>query len=331
MDTFVRYFHILSLLKPYPRRISISAIKDALQGVGAGNRGLRTIQRDLEKLSAHFPIDGDQRRPQGWCWAKDASVLLPGMDIHTALTFRLMQEFMQPLIPTACLNAAERHFAEARKVLRKDGQGQHLAWLDKIRIISRGQPLIPPAIKQEVLDTVYEALFADRRFTATYRRRNTDNLDSCTVNPLGLVFINKTLYLVCTLWEYDDIKQLALHRFEAATLLGTSVRVIPGFSLDHYVKEQKEFDYPVSSRSIRLVASFTSGAAYHLRETPLSEDQRIEEKSDDEVIISATVADTAQLRWWLLGFGDQVEVLRPRKLREEMAGITENTLKRYKE
>lgn len=329
MDTFVRYFHILSLLKPYPRRLSVADIKAALDNAGAGERGVRTIQRDLEKLSAHFPIDGDQRRPQGWCWSKDAPVLLPGMDIHTALTFRLMEEFMQPLIPTACLNAADRHFAEAGKVLRKNGPGRHLAWLDKIQIISRGQPLIPPTIKQEVLDTVYEALFSDRRFTATYRRREGGELLSCKVNPLGLVFINKSIYLVCTLWEYDDIKQMPLHRFEEATLLDTPAREIPDFSLDQYVKEKKEFDYPVGSSSIKLVASFAPEAAHHLRETPLSEDQQIEKKSEEEVIVTATVADTAQLRWWLLGFGDQVEVLSPKTLRHEMTETTKGMAGKY--
>ena len=33
------------------------------------------------------------------------------------------------------------------------------------------------------------------------------------------------------------------------------------------------------------------------------------------------VQDTCQLRWWLLGFGDQVEVLEPEHLRAEFAEI----------
>ncbi|MDL2286004.1 WYL domain-containing protein [Desulfococcaceae bacterium OttesenSCG-928-F15] len=33
--------------------------------------------------------------------------------------------------------------------------------------------------------------------------------------------------------------------------------------------------------------------------------------------VQATVADTSQLHWWLLGFGPQVEVLAPKFLRKE--------------
>lgn len=330
METFVRYFLILSFLKPYPRRTSTTQIAALLKEQGVEDRGLRTIQRDLEKLSGHFPIFGDNYRPRGWCWAKDAAVLLPGMDLHTALSFRLMQEFLLPLIPTACLSAAERHFAEAKRVLRSDTLGQHRSWLDKVQIVSRGQGLLPAPVKEEVLDTVYEALFAERRFSATYRRRSGACLPDCAVNPLGLVFVDKTAYLVCTLWNYDDIKHMPLHRFEKAAVLDLPARHIDGFSLEGYVQQQKEFDYPESEKSLKVVATFSRHAAHHLRETPLAEDQQIADLSDDEVRVSATVRDTSQLRWWLLGFGDQVEVLEPKGLREEMAQCARGMAKRYR-
>lgn len=329
MNTFVRWFHILSLLRPYPRRLSTKQIMTALQNRGADDRDIRTIQRDLVKLSEHFPLDADHNKPRGWCWAKDANVLLPGMDLHTALTFRLMQQFMQPLIPTACLSSVQQHFAEASRILGRDTQGQHRAWLDKVQIINRGQPLIPPTVDEGVLGAVYEALFTSRRLKATYERRGNSPMTDCTVNPLGLVFVNKVLYLVATLWEYDDIRQLALHRFTAATVLHMPAREIEGFSLQEYVHTQQEFDFPLSGGTIKLVAKFTPLAAHHLRETPLAEDQRIKDAPDGEVIVSATVADTAQLRWWLLGFADQVEVLKPAKLRAEMRTTVEHMARRY--
>jgi predicted DNA-binding transcriptional regulator YafY len=69
-------------------------------------------------------------------------------------------------------------------------------------------------------------------------------------------------------------------------------------------------------RSIRLDARFTAAAANHLHETPLAEDQRIGDEADGRVRVRATVADTPQLRWWLLGFGDAVTVQAPAELRQ---------------
>jgi predicted DNA-binding transcriptional regulator YafY len=142
--------------------------------------------------------------------------------------------------------------------------------------------------------------------------------------------VNKSPYLVCTLWEYDDIKQMPLHRFHSAELLDQPVRDIPGFTLECYVREQKEFDYPESDRKIRLVARFNTHAAHHLRETPLSEDQQIDEAAG-HVTVSATVHDTSQLRWWILGFGDQVEVLKPKAIRLELASIAKSMVQNYTE
>jgi hypothetical protein len=46
---------------------------------------------------------------------------------------------------------------------------------------------------------------------------------------------------------------------------------------------------------IQAKMKFTRKAAVHLHETPLRKDQTIEELTDDRVIVTATVRDTAQL------------------------------------
>jgi len=48
------------------------------------------------------------------------------------------------------------------------------------------------------------------------------------------------------------------------------------------------------------------------------------------LLVKAKVSDTAQLRWWLLGFAGQVEVIKPNSLREEMIQNIKSMNKRYK-
>jgi predicted DNA-binding transcriptional regulator YafY len=45
--------------------------------------------------------------------------------------------------------------------------------------------------------------------------------------------------------------------------------------------------------------------------------------------VEATVADTGQLRWWLLGFGGRVEVQEPLGLREELKNHAVRMVGRY--
>jgi predicted DNA-binding transcriptional regulator YafY len=47
------------------------------------------------------------------------------------------------------------------------------------------------------------------------------------------------------------------------------------------------------------------------------------------VRLQATVPDTAQLRWWLKGFGNEVEVLEPTAIREEFTLLSESMNKIY--
>lgn len=279
---------------------------------------MRTIQRDLKTLSAIFPLlEDDQARPYGWSWARDAKVLdIPGMEPPAALTFHIAENFLSAQLPLATVKYLQPHFQRAREVLNSTTADGYRSWTDKVRILPRGLPLMPAEVNDRVQNIVYQALFEERRFQAGYRPRGQDGLSEYEVNPLGLVFRQGVTYLVATLWEYDDVVQLALHRFQHVELLEDRASVPDGFDLDDYIS-QGEFEYPMSARFLRLRLRFDEDAAFHLNETPLSEDQTIEACPGGKVEVRATVKDTLELRWWLLGFGGNVEVLGPAALRRE--------------
>ncbi len=139
---------------------------------------------------------------------------------------------------------------------------------------------------------------------------------------------DNVLYLVCCLWNYGDVIQLALHRMASAELLDAEASVPDGFDLDAYIA-RGEFDI-VTGEMLRLEARFSRDAAYHLRETPVAADQTLIDQGG-ELLLTATVLDTLQLRWWLLGFGADVEVLAPAGLREEMAQTARAMSVRYEQ
>lgn len=64
---------------------------------------------------------------------------------------------------------------------------------------------------------------------------------------------------------------------------------------------------------IKLVFRIDKEAGRHLLETPLSTDQQVVDL-DDIFEISATVVDSARLKWWLRGFGSSLSVEVPRGL-----------------
>jgi predicted DNA-binding transcriptional regulator YafY len=137
------------------------------------------------------------------------------------------------------------------------------------------------------------------------------------IHPLGLLSRGPVLYLVCTLFDYEDVLQLALHRFSAPQETNEPARPPKDFDFQRYVNESAS-KYG-STGKIRLVAHFNAAAAEHLRETPLSADQTWRELENGKVEVTAAVEDDMTLRWRLLGFGSRVEVVAPEPLRRDLA------------
>ncbi|MEB3736477.1 WYL domain-containing protein [Halopseudomonas pachastrellae] len=54
-------------------------------------------------------------------------------------------------------------------------------------------------------------------------------------------------YVLATIDEHEDIRQLALHRFQTVTPSAETFRPCPDFSIETYV-QQGNFDYPVDSQ-----------------------------------------------------------------------------------
>jgi len=238
------------------------------------------------------------------------------MDGATALSLKLLEQFIPQLLPPTLKDHLRPYVRQADAVLTEHTSAHLGTWLDRVRVIPNSVPLRAPAIDDAVARTVYQALLDGKRFTAVYTARSAEPREF-VVSPLALVAKGPLLYLVCTLWDYADVRQLALHRIHTATPTDTPVTPPADFDLDRYIAEG-EFHYPVGPE-IKLEARFYRGAAAHLHETPLSTDQTITDLDTDHVLVTATVRDTEQLHWWLLGFGDLVEIVAPPALRDEIS------------
>lgn len=308
--TLLRQWAMLRLIPRAPRKIEVKRLEWLLREEGF-EVNPRSIQRDLNTLSTRFALHCDMRsKPFGWYWAADAVFDVPGMDHPTALTFALAERFLNHVLPPATLRLMEPHFRQARGVLDHLDQPGMAHWPEKVRIRPRGLKLLAPDVDPRVTDTVYQALLSDRRFHVRYQPREAREATRYEVNPLGLVLRDAVTYLVCTLWNYDDVVQLALHRMQDAKISDQQARRPDGFDLDAYIAAG-QFAAPYSGEMIELEVLFAADVAFHLRETRLGEDQVLTDEPDGRVRVTATVRDTGELRWWLLGFGDAVEVVRP--------------------
>jgi predicted DNA-binding transcriptional regulator YafY len=315
-ETVGRLLDILQLIPRLPNRITVRDIKARLSPTDH-NVSVRTVQRDLEALSGKFPIECEaEGRAQHWHWMKDAKqVAIPHMSTSMAATLQLARDYLKPVLPSGVLNELQPLFDHATDVL--DGTPLQ-GWNRKVRILERGPMLIPPKVNAGVQEVVYQALLEERQIKIGYKARNKPKHKDYIVNPLGLVMKGGAFYLVVVFDGHTDLRQLALHRMNGVEVLGASVQVPRGYSLKKYVEDEEGFSYPLSPEKIKLELLFEGDAGRHLTEVKLSADQTVKERKDGKLLVKATVADSDELRWWLRGFGGDVEVRRPAGLARDI-------------
>ncbi|MDP2903162.1 MAG: WYL domain-containing protein [Methylovulum sp.] len=285
----------------------------------------RTVERDLEELEQTFKIIcNDNGMPYGWYWNANNKLDLPIISLAEALSLRLVEDLLKPLLPQAILNSLQAHFTQARAKLETLQKNNAVAnWQGKVRHVPPALPLQPPDINPDVLDTVQQALLYDQQIDIEYE---TDKRTQQTLHPLALVQRGPVTYLVATAFNYQDARIYALHRIHSAANNGQSVKRPESFDLDAYIASGA-FQFG-GGENLCLKAEIWEGLAQILQETPLSLDQQIQQ-DNNTFTLTATVMDSWQLRWWILSQGDGIGVIEPIMLRAEIASSLKAAAEQY--
>lgn len=89
-------------------------------------------------------------------------------------------------------------------------------WLNKVRVVSTSQPLLPPKVHSHAFEQVSNALYGNQWLDVTYRNAAGKQATS-RVMPLGLAQQGPRMYLVCRFDGYGNERCLALHRMISAS------------------------------------------------------------------------------------------------------------------
>lgn len=326
-STLLRQWKMLRMIPRLPRKIGTADLMQKLEDADF-NIDLRTIQRDLNQLSEVLPLTSDQAKPQGWAWKEAAEQFdIPGMEPQVALAFHMAEVHLRSLLPASTVDTLRPWFSAAHRVLNEHGNGIS-RWPEKIRVLPRGLPQKAPEIDADVQAKVYQAVLQERQLQISYGRE-ADDVRDYVIHPIALVVRTQVIYLVCVFAGFDDIRQLAMQRIHSAEILEQLVAKPAGFALDDYIA-QGAFGLVFGDEPLPLEARFMGHLAIHLRETPIAEDQVIEDIDENFVRLTASVPDTLELRLWLKSFGEEVEVLGPPELRDEFAEQAKRMAKLYR-
>jgi predicted DNA-binding transcriptional regulator YafY len=286
--------------------VTAEQLREQLASIGI-HRDLRTIRRQLAMLCLYFGVECDASRPGGY-WRPRAveGLSLAALSEPESLLLMLAQKQLAAFLPPSVTKALDGFFEQARCNLDPFGDAVLAKqWLSKVRVIGESLKLLPPPIAPGVLETVSEALYANRWLRMRYKDAE-GRVSRKRVMPLGLALQGPRLYLVCRYGNGDE-RSLALHRMGAVHAEANVFERPADFDFERF-DDDGALAFGDGTR-VQLSFSIQRKAGFHLTESKFSHDQTVR-VDGDRLHFRATVADSMILHRWLYGFSQEMCDLR---------------------
>ena len=288
------------------------AILGDTYGGGSPSARRRALQRDLEELvkAERIEVVNPGGKPLRYRRVAEDADDGPGMWEYT---LQQVRDLVAEAIPKRRL---DRLWAR----LLTDPKGPLLDER-RLRFVPDTLRLVPAEVYARVLTAVIEAL--TRRCVLRVDYRDAEGLrGEARLHPQALVQRGPIAYLFALKNDEDEpVRLYALHRMIGAQAVAeTPARILAGFDLDEAIKSGR-VDFGQGAL-VDLELRVRGYVADLLSVCPFTEKQTLEDEppgSDFDYRIRARVPSTGQLLRWLLGAGDNVEVIGPAELRRVVA------------
>jgi predicted DNA-binding transcriptional regulator YafY len=288
---------------------------------------VRTVWRDLGALQqAGFPLY-TERAADGnrgvWRVTEDFKRALPlKLTLGELAALLMSRHLLSPLGLSVLGPEVASAFDKIQHVLSRDA----LAVLDQIRdrlgVRPTGAKLQAPAA--EHLPKIHQALAEHRTLKTRYYSASRDSEATRSIDPYHLTLHNGGLYVVGHCHLRGDVRIFAVERMRTVDLSARRFDVPASFDAEKYLAGAWGM---LRGDLVTVRVIFARALAPYIRERLWHPSQKLRDLPDGRVEMTLHVADTLEVRRWILGYGVQAEVVEPEGLREalrvEAAGVAE--------
>jgi proteasome accessory factor B len=133
------------------------------------------------------------------------------------------------------------------------------------------------------------------------------------------MFYRHSWYVIGRSSLHSAVRTFNLSRIVAVELLPKRFSVPSSFSIERHLRNAWAL-IPGDGPDQRVVVRFKPLVARNVAEVIWHRTQKLEFQEDGSLIYRARVSGVHEIAWWILGYGDQAEVLKPVELRRLVAG-----------
>lgn len=181
----------------------------------------------------------------------------------------------------------------------------------------------------EVLDRVFaqlqEAIRRTRKVKMTYNSLYEAEQIDLTLCPYHLFYNHRAWYVVGLSSLHDTVRTFKLNRIETLELQTDMFITGPKFDLADYLG--KAWSMIPEGRLYHVRLRFAPKVAQNVSEVRWHCTQKMAWNDDGSLTMEFRVDGLGEISWWILGYGDQVEVLAPAALRKQTAATAKRMAK----
>jgi len=286
----------------------------------------RTIFRDLNMLEmAHIPYYFD---PQSGGYKINRHFFLPPVNLTLSeslavlmLAGRLRGTSRLPLLAAGTRAAVKIESALPQAIRRHVGS-----------IIGRINVSLGPVSRHEGLDETFDELadaIAQRKvcrlvYISFHERKQIIT----NVQPLRLLFLGRAWYLIAHSAKHRSVRTFKLGRIQKLTVTRRTFEAPRKMDLQEYLGDA--WSMIPEGRLYDVHLRFAPKVAGNVAEVCWHRSQQVEWNDDGSIEFRVRIDGLGEITWWVLGYGDQVDVLAPAALRQRVAKTAAAVLAKYR-
>lgn len=288
---------------------------------------VRTVVRDIDFMRdrLELPIEWDGKK-NGYYYTQEVDQF-PQMPMNEAETFALLvaHKAIAQYHDTPFQRPLEAAF---RRLTGQLDQSVRFSMGGVEKMLSF-RPFAPDDGDLMVFEVLTRALRDRRVLRFSYRNRGAAALQQRTVHPYHLACIDNHWYLLAFDLKRKAMRTFSLTRMQKAELGRGRFRMSKAFDVDAHLRDSFGVFKGEPDGDYEVVVDFDAWAADEIRGRKWHQSQEVTELPKGLLRLRMRLNNLEEVERWLLSFGTHATVARPRALRERLAKVGQEYVRRY--
>ena len=296
------------------------SVDELAEVVGVSRRTVFRDLKELERAGVPYKFDSDAGG-----YKIDPEYFLPSIDLNLqeALSLLMLVYKGRNHLPLPFKNAALLAGMKIENNLPDQIQQYCNSALDNISIHPHSH--VPMKQLDSVFSVLQSAIRKKRKIKMEYRSIYDGGNIKLTLSPYHLFYNHRAWYIVGRSAIHKEVRTFKLSRIKSLSLIDKCYLVDKKFDLQEYLG--RAWSMIPEGRLYNVKLRFTPKVARNVSEVHWHRTQKVIFEEDGSAVVEFRVDGIGEIGWWILGYGDQVEVLRPAALRQRIAKTAKQMIK----